>query len=534
MIGNSGRLIAALVSVIFLLLLVTGTLAQVSNEIERVSVSSMGDQGNFTSFDPAISGNGRFIAFVSIASNLVPNDTNGYRDVFVHDRDTNQTELISVSSDEVQATHNSYDPPSISDDGRFVAFETAAGNLVSGDTNIASDIFVRDRQTGLTELVSLSNTGILADGGSGYPAISADGRFVVFRSGASNLVPGPVVGFGGQLYVRDRQAGLTERISVSSTGDQGNGGYYGSPSISADGRYIVFTSDSTNLVSNDTNNRQDIFLRDRQAGTTVRISVSNTGIQANNNSYSASITPDGRFVTFSSRATNLTPDDITASEDVFVHDRQTGLNEVISVSSAGVQGFSASVNPSISDDGRFVAFTSTALLVPGDVNHVRDIHVRDRQTGRTDLVSVSSTGVQSNTGSDFPSISADGSFIAFQSDANTLVPNDTNLFTDVFAARNVLSIPVVDLTEKSNYSYFTIDTPTLTWNRLSWALSYELQVDDTPSFTQPLEYSASVSGLQDTTTALSEGIHYWRVRGCTLPGTCGQWSQPERFEVDVP
>jgi hypothetical protein len=231
---------------------------------ERVSVSSTGVQGNGDSGDnglEAVSPDGRFVAFDSAASNLVKSDTNGKYDVFVRDLQAGTTERVSVSSSGAQATGASFGSldPSISAHGHFVAFFSDATDLVPGDTNGATDIFVRDRAKGTTERVSVGPHGRQANGDSGVvgAAISADGRFVVFPSDATDLVEGSR---GGGLYVRDRQAGTTERVDLGPHGVPGNGSS-DRPAISAGGRVVAFDSDATNLVPGDTNGKLDVFVR---------------------------------------------------------------------------------------------------------------------------------------------------------------------------------------------------------------------------------------------------------------------------------
>jgi Tol biopolymer transport system component len=342
------------------------------------------------------------------------------------------TERVSVDSAGNQGNAGSFFS-SISADGRFVAFASYATNLVPGDTNGASDIFVHDRQSGITERVSVDSTGNQGDGASYVPAISGDGRFVAFASVATNLVPGDTNG-GWDVFVHDRQTRATERVSVDSTGSQGNNttsAIWNSyrPAISADGRFVAFPSDATNLVPGDTNGRLDVFVHDRQTRTTERVSMDSAGNPGNRDSIQPSISADGRFVAFGSDATNLVSGDTNWWADVFVHDRQTRTTERVSVDSAGTQGNgSFSGEPSISADGRFVAFTSDARnLVPGDTNGINaDVFVHDRQTRTTERVSVSSAGTQGNWFSGEPSISADGRFVAFYSLADTLVLLDTN------------------------------------------------------------------------------------------------------------
>jgi len=396
----------------------------------RVSVSSTGTQGNGLSAFSSISADGRYVAFVSQAANLVPGDTNGTADVFVRDRRAATTTRVSVSSTGAQADKESY-WPSISADGRHVAFSSEAANLVPGDTNGTADVFVRDRRAATTTRVSGSSTGAQGNGVSYGAAISADGRYVAFYSDAANLVPGDTNG-ATDVFVRDRRAGTTARVSVSSTATQANGRSYPA-AISADGRYVAFVSQAANLVPGDTNGTADVFVRDRRAVTTTRVSVSSTGAQADKESYWPSISADGRHVTFYSDATNLVPGDTNGTADVFVRDRRAATTTRVSVSSTGAQGNGPSAFPSISADGRYVAFDSgAASLVPGDTNGAADVFVRDRRAGTTTRVSVSSTGAQGNGLSRFPAVSANGRYVVFGSLAANLVSGDTNGTADVF------------------------------------------------------------------------------------------------------
>jgi Tol biopolymer transport system component len=407
-----------------------------SGTTTRVSVASDGTEGNDASFYSSISPDGRYVAFDSLAYNLVPGDTNDYLDVFVYDRQTGETRRVSVASDGTQTdAGHSYDP-SISVNGRYVAFNSEASDLVFGDTNGYHDIFVHDLQTGETSCVSVASNGTQAiSGPSYYAAISANGRYVAFASVARNLIPNDT-NDAQDIFVHDRQTGETGRVSVASGGAQANN-YSDRPSISADGRYVAFFSEATNLVPADTNGRSDVFVHDRQTGQTSRVSVASEGTEATGHSYYASISADGRYVVFASVASNLVPNDTNGAIDVFVHDRQTGETSCVSVASDGTQANDTSSRPpSISADGRYVAFYSKAdNLVPNDTNGVGDVFVHDRQTGETSRVSVASDGTQSNAGfSDepTPSISTNGRNVAFSSSASNLVPGDTNGWADIF------------------------------------------------------------------------------------------------------
>lgn len=407
----------------------------------RVSIASDGTQGNNTSEMPSISADGRFVAFVSYANNLVSGDTNNVTDIFVHDRPTGLTLPVSISTS--GALGNSYSfHPFISANGRFVAFQSSATNLVSVDTDGISNVFIHDLQTGQTELVSKSIDGTPTDGDSYVPSVSADGRFVAFESYASNLVSEDT-GFWN-VFVRDRQTGQIELISKPIDGAPADNGS-GDPSISPDGRFIVFQSAASKLVSDDNNNKMDIFLHDRQTGQTELISVTSDGAQADDWSQKSTVSADGRFVVFASHATNLVSGDTNYCEDVFVHDRGTGQTRRVSISSDGTQADNWSEAPAISADGRFVTFMSDAdNLVSNDTNIDVDIFVHDLQTGQTERVSVASDGAQGDGNSLDPSISAAGQFVAYFSNSTNLVEGDTNGNQDVFVFEN-LSDAIYDM-----------------------------------------------------------------------------------------
>lgn len=413
------------------------------SSIERVSVASDGTQGNWTSYWNSISPDGRYVAFSSTASNLVPGDTNGEIDVFVHDRQTGETTRVSVASDGTQGNNYSY-APSISADGRYVAFSSGASNLVSGDTNDKGDVFIHDRQTGETSRISVSSDGTQGNGDSiNPPTISADGCYIAFASEASNLVPGDTNG-AIDVFVHDRQTGETSRVSVSSDGTQSNGtqgdGGSAQPAMSSNGRYVAFLSNASNFVVGDTNREADVFVHDRQTGETSRVSISSDGTQGNRKSdYPLSISADGRYVAFPSGASNLVSGDTNNAEDVFVHDRQTGGTARVSVASDGAQ-FHDGYKTAMSSDGRYVAFYSGSYYVESGSYYVEvDVFVHDRQTGETALVSPAiKVGYGNGGGGDLLSMSDDGMHVAFSSCIPNLVSGDTNDAEDVFVAKNPL------------------------------------------------------------------------------------------------
>lgn len=403
---------------------------------ERVSVNARGNQALGASYHPSISADGRYVAFESYANNLVPGDTNGTWDIFVHDRQTVVMEHVSVDSQGVQGNNLSRNP-SISADGRYVTFESYATNLVPGDTNANPDIFVHDRQTGVTERVSVDSQGVQSNSMSRNASISADGHHVSFNSHANNLVPGDT-NWTEDTFTHNRLTGATKRVSVNSRGVQANHTSYKS-SNSADGRYVVFTSDANNLVPGDTNYDPDIFVHDCQTGVTERVSVDSFGAQGHGQSGirgPSCLSADGRYVAFQSEASNLVLGDTNGLADVFVHDRQTGVTERVSVDSFGAQanGYgNESDYPSISANGRYVAFESGAdNFVPGDTNGRLDAFVHDRRTGVTERVSVNSFGTQDSWSSTHSSISADGQHVAFDANSSDLVPGDTNGTWDIF------------------------------------------------------------------------------------------------------
>ncbi len=340
--------------------------------ISRVRGESV-PSGNAASFSPSISADGRFVAFASDATNLIAGSTTGEQ-VFVRDLVNHKTTLVSSSSSGTQGNSDSLSP-SISADGRFVAFASNATNLIAGGTT-GEQVFIRDVIKQKTALVSSSSSGVQGNASSFRPSISGDGRFVAFSSAATNLIANDTNG-SDDVFVRNRRAHTTQRVSVSSAGAQGNGGTYNS-SISAGGRYVAFTSQPSTLVSHDTTGFADIFVRDRKTDKTRLVSLSSSGAQGNNGSFlvDPAITPDGRFVAFGSIATNLIAGG-TTGEQVFVRDLASHKTTLISVSSSGVQGNNSSFDASITSDGRFVAFNSNATnLVPNDSAGFRDVFVR--------------------------------------------------------------------------------------------------------------------------------------------------------------
>jgi len=406
----------------------------------RVSLPLAGTQQTRNAWLPSISANGRFVAFQSQDRNLVANDTGGFQNIFVYDRETGKTQRVSVGWGDSAANGNSYNP-SISADGLHVAFESDATNLLpTNDTKGSKDVFVYDRAAKETQRVSVTPDDGEANGESSNPSISADGRYVAFQSAATDLSDLPVdTNNAADIFVYDRNAEITHFVSVAKGGTLANGAS-AEPSISSDGMHVAFESDATNLtVPSDNNGFRDIFVYDRGTRETQRVSAAPGGGAANSSAFKPSISDDGETVAFQSNATNLTGlEDNNGRSDIFVYVRATKSTERVSVATGGVQatgGSQGSVAASISADGWYITFQSdtTNLIGPnGDTNGVWDVFVHDRHTGVTERVSVVTGGAQAVGGASVaPSISADGRLVAFHSEATNLSSN-TNGFDNVF------------------------------------------------------------------------------------------------------
>jgi Tol biopolymer transport system component len=395
-----------------------------------VSLGARGQAHGGQSYSQDLSRDGRFVAFQSDAPNLVRGDTNHSKDVFVRDLRRGTTERVSIGENgQADAGSNN---PAISGDGRFVVFQSAATNLVAEDTNRQRDIFLRDRRLGTTELVSVGMNGAANGRTWSEAAVSDDGRYVAFTSEASDIVEVDTNG-NPDVFLRDRQLGTTELVSVAMDGAANGRSYL--PALSADGRYVAFFSEASNLVPDDTNDDRDTFVRDRESGTTERVNLGPGGVQGDGGSQGCrpAISADGRFVVFESVATNLVAEPNTSrSAQVFVRDRAEWATELVSLGDEG-PGIGDSCFPDVSDDGRFVAFESTAdALVPEDKNgEGADVFIRDRVAGTTTLASVGWRG-QGKSDNYHPSLSGDGRFVAFDSFSSNLVRGDDNGKRDVF------------------------------------------------------------------------------------------------------
>ena len=458
------RAIVLAVAVALVALLAWPAIAE-AETAELVSVSSGEAQGNNASGSPSINADGTIVAFESQATNLVATDANGdWEDIFVRDLLAGTTELVSVSSDEVQGDFGSYNP-SINADGTIVAFSSS---VEVAEDYICEQIFVRYLLTGTTELVSVASDGeSYGNSGSFNPSLSADGSSVAFTSTATNLVDGDEDEEGGfglmpDVFVRYLLTGVTELVSVSG-GGVGADNSNTDPSINADGSVVAFVSAPIPPI--DTGDGvfhpvagPDVFVRDMSTGTTELVSVSGGGVGADNSNAAPSINADGSIVAFVSGestgpffnggAAFVPAAGPVVGPDVFVRDRSTGTTELISVSGGGVGADNVNLQPSINADGSIVAFVSfpdtepvlnggAALAAAAGPGVGPNVFVRDRRTGTTTLLSVGWDGSPSDGESWSPSINADGSRVAFASDATNLVPGDGNDWFDVFVATYV-------------------------------------------------------------------------------------------------
>ena len=425
--------------------------------ISLISKAWDGSQTDGNSGGAVISADGRYILFTSSASNLLkaglPPESYPHSKLYLYDQKTGKTALVSVAWDGSPANYDT-GSGTISSEGRYIAFASNASNIVAGYPGGQLQVYLRDRRISKNYLVSGPLDGSLPSEDANYPSISASGRYIAFESFSTNLVKEDTDD-DPDIYVRDMVKNKLYLVSVSSKGVKGNIDSY-SPSISSDGRIVAFASVATNLVPNDTNNASDVFVHDMKTGKTERISVSSNGKQANDRSEQPVISGNGRYIGFISWASNLVPGDTNGVPDVFVRDLLTGKTERVSVSSSGKQqtlgtlydsGYSGI---SLSIDGRYISFVSQATNFANGISintchypiglgvnePCTNIYLRDRQTGRTSIVSISGSNKSGNAASSSPSISRDGQWIVFSSEASNLVGGDTNGQPDIFLYHN--------------------------------------------------------------------------------------------------
>jgi hypothetical protein len=594
-----------------------------TGQIMLVSTTSSGTQANDASWAQDISDDGRFVAFYSRATNLVLGDTNGQEDAFVKDLQTGQLTRVSVSSTGAQANHLSWET-SMSGDGRYVVFWSYASNLVSGDTNNEGDIFMRNMLTGQVTRISVRANGTQANDTSRFTDITSDGRYVVYSTAATNLDDQGQAG----VFLWDRETGQNTRVSVSSSGVAGNN-YYDQPHISDDGRYIAYASNATNLVSGNTDQFPDVYWHDRVTGETRLVSASPSGVPGNEYSNTSLISGNGRYVTYSSAASNLIANDTYRSYDVFVYDAQTAQNQRVSIGLNFAQANGNSYPKAISADGSVIVFTSLASnLVSGDTNTYEDMFIapelrlaipptatptttRTPTNTRTETATATAsdtatpTDTATATATDTAAPTATGTATTMPTASSTPLPApviispngiETTSQHPVFRWQpvtdaiyyelrlSVLNPPnwvayggaetqyvpksplvvgtyywrvraidadgiwsewseigIVTITSPSNdvpeLGVVNSSTPRLSWNEVTWAIAYRVQVDNDADFSSP-EYVAD--NLSRTTLsvivtpALPNGTYYWRVRARRSDGTWGPWSAADTFTINLP
>jgi hypothetical protein len=400
---------------------------------QRVSITATGGQANGGTFAIGFSSNGRYQLMSTFATNLVGGvGGSGWDRLALRDQQTGKLQRVDVDSSGSPGTGvPGISFASFAASGRFVLFSTDRDGLTPDDHNGRYDMFVRDVVAGTTTRLRVGVGGTLADDNAYDLGISSDGRYVLFLSFATNLLPG---GSNEQhIYVHDRQLLKTVQVDGGRGGAIANGLSYGG-SLSADGRRAAFYSDSSNLVPNDSNGKLDVFVRDLTTGTTTMVSSAfRPSEQSNGGSQDPVISADGAFVAFDSTATNLVSSDTNRRADVFVRDLARGVTELISIGSKGRQANRRSGFAQISSDGRYVAFGTLATNLGSvvDTNNDFDVFVRDRSAGSTRRVSVARTGDSPNERSVLGFVATNGT-VFFESLASNLVRGDTNDDFDTF------------------------------------------------------------------------------------------------------
>jgi hypothetical protein len=399
----------------------------------RVSVGPNGAQANGSSGAAKVSKGCRYVTFASAATNIKGGGTNTV-DTFLVDAVSGRRWLISKALKGKRPNGDSR-PNGISRTGRFVAYDSGASNLVPHDGNHAYDVFIRDRDRFRSERISVPAEGGWANGPSYRPAVSAAGRYVAFDSYATNMIADDTSG-GFDVFVRDRVERTTERASFGPGGVEANGESTGA-AISSSGRFIVYESGASNLVADDSNGFVDVFIYDRVAATTELVSTGLGGAASNDVSLNADISGNGRYVAFTSRATNLVEDDDNGQSDVFVWDRIAKTTTLVSIATSGEQGADdGALYGTLSDDGSVVTFDGFASnVVPHDTNIAPDVFLHSMTSGVTRRVSVSTSGKQGNWGSIASAISGSGRCVVFTASSTNLVPHDTNGDSDILMRR---------------------------------------------------------------------------------------------------
>ncbi|GHD90576.1 PD40 domain-containing protein [Streptomyces naganishii] len=405
-------------------------------ETVLISVGMGGEPADGPSERASISADGRLVVFTSHADNLVPGDRNGCTDVFLRDVARGRTVRVDRGYDGRESNGCTGIDPVISADGHYAVYSADSTDLVRGVRDGRSHIYRTDLRTGETALVSAAGDGTPGNGDSMRPTLSADGRYVAFATAADNLVTGGKPSGTWDTVVRDMVTGTVVRTSAASDGTPGNAASDGTQ-ISADGRYVTFFSNATDLVEGDTNKKVDEFLHDTATGRTTRLSVTAAGVQSDQITIGGTLSDDNRYVVLNSHATNLTPDSPDTTQDhAYLQDLTTGALRLIDKGADGVPAPGGTFWASITGDGRHIPMSSSGPnLVDGDTNGVRDIFVADLPGGALRRVSVGSDGQQADAASYFPDADQHAQAVVFTSYATNLVPGDTNGQPDIFLHR---------------------------------------------------------------------------------------------------
>ena len=406
---------------------------------QRVSLLADGRQANGASSSPVFTPDGKGVVFSSLASNLVGSDTNGSTDLFLKTLASGAVTRLSTTTagGELPGGVVAGSRPVLSADGTQLLFSGDGNAIVGGDSNASRDVFLKDLQSGQVTRVSTTATGAEANGLSQNPHFLPDGQRVLFVSDASNLVSGDT-NAARDLFVKDLASGAVTRLSTAADGSEANGGNT-SPRLAADGSRLAFVSAASNLVKGDTNGFLDVYLRELDSGQVSRASLAVDGREPDGDSYGPALSPDGRTVAFTSKASNLVPGDTNGVADLFLKDLVTGNLSRISLSAEGLEANGSSDAALFSPDGRFLAFTSEASnLVGGDDNGLADLFIKELDTGL--LRRLGGNGV-----SDSLQFSPDGLTLTYRSAATDRVNGDSNGVEDIFTLANPFLTPFGDI-----------------------------------------------------------------------------------------
>lgn len=457
---------------------------------ERISVGTDGLEANNESYHPFASADGRFVAFISFADNFVP-EADGVTkclenfictDVFLRDRVADTTIRLSNSLDGNQGNNTSFEPY-VSNDGQRILFSSVADNLVPGDTNDDSDFygsdgFIWEPGQPLVRITTKANGDQIKGNSSGF--LSGDGKTVYFQSNGQEIMPAlyPEV---VEVYKRDMTTGVITHVPVTYDGSLINGDII---NLQTDdiGRYIVFTALATNIIPNDINGKEDIYIFDTQSGEVKLVSHTPTGFVGNDHSAAPMLSPDGTFVAFRSSASDLVPNDTNGTSDVFLYNIATEEVTRVSVAADGTQANGYSKDAAVCQGGKFVAFTSEATnLVPNDTNGQRDIFIRHTATGAIEIATSSDNGELGN-GKSYKSRFLPGcDGLMYATDSSNIVPNDTNGMRDLFL-REITLLP--DLSQSQQLVRGSADAGDL--------LTYTVRIENTGGQSIAFNYSATL------------------------------------------